>query len=192
MKGIFQKPTVFFVIGLILIIIGLPLGIYGLTLSGGASLGGALILIAVFIVFIFFFLDRILIRLIGRKKLNIYEALFLIIASVIYLYQNRQIQINQLNQNSEFMIVVENNGALTNDRFDYKFPFGKKISTNRNFVVAKKLPSNIDLKTPRSWDNSYSYDIYHYQKYPKVILYRKISIKMDSLKVLQFIETNIK
>lgn len=90
------------------------------------------------------------------------------------------------------MIVVENNGTLTNDRFDYKFSLGKKISTNRNFVVAEKLPSNIDLKTPRSWDNSYSYFIYHYQKYPKVIFYGKTSTKMDSLKVLKFIETNIK
>lgn len=90
------------------------------------------------------------------------------------------------------MIVIENNGTLTNDRFDYKFPFSKKISTNRNFVVAEKLPSNIDLETPRSWNNSYSYNTYYFQKYPKVVIYRKPSIKMDSLMVLEFIEKNVK
>lgn len=192
MKNVFQKPTVFLILGIILILIGLPFGIYGLTLSGGASLGGALILFSVFIVFVFLVIDRFLVRVINQKKLNIIEVAFLIITGTIYLYQNRKIEIEQLNQNSEFMIVIENNGKLTNDDFDYIFPFNKRIRTSKNFVIAKNLPQDIDIKSPKNWNNSYYYNIYNYQKYPKVVLFGKTSSDMDSLKVLKYIETNIK
>ena len=192
MKNVLQKPTVFLILGIILILIGLPAGIYGCTLSGGASLGGVLILIAVFTVFVFLVIDRFLVPVIAPKKLNIIEVIFLIIASTIYLYQNRKIEIEQLNQNSEFMIVIENNGKLTNDDFEYKFPFNKRIRTNKNFVIAKKLPQDIDIKSPKNWGNSYYYNVYNYQKYHKVVLFGKISSDMDSLKVLKYIETNAK
>ena len=47
-KKIIAKPTLIFILTSILLLIGIPYGIYGLTLEGGASLGGALILIADF------------------------------------------------------------------------------------------------------------------------------------------------
>lgn len=188
----FRKPTVFLILGIILILIGLPFGIYGLTLSGGASLGGALILMAVAIVFIFLVIDRILVRIINPRKLNIIEVVFLFIVSAIYLYQNRKIEIEQLNQNSEFMIVIENNGKLKNNDYDYKFPFNKKIKTTKNYVIAEKLPQSIDIKSPKNWENFYYYNIYNYPKYPKVVLFAKTSSDIDSLKVLRYIEANIK
>jgi len=192
MRNKFLKPTVFFIIGIILIIVGLPLGLYGLTLSGGSSLGGAIILFAVFVVIIFLVFDRILVHLINNKKLNIIEFSFLLISGVIYLYQNRTIEIKQLNQNSEFMILIENNVKLINNKYNYDFPFNKKIITTKNYVIAKNLPQNIDLKTPNNWDNSYYYNIYKYPKYPKVILFGKISSNTDSLQVLNYIENNVK
>ena len=192
MKNVIQKPTIFLVLGIIIVSIGLPFGIYGLTLSGGASLGGTLILIGVFITLIFLVIDRILVRFINQKKLNIIELIFLLVVSTIYLYQNRNIEIEQLNQESEFMIVIENNGKLENDSYKYKFPFNKKIQTHNNFVIAENLPQDIDVKTPNSWKNSYYYNIYNYQEYPKVVIFGKTSSNMDSLKVLEYIKNEIK
>ena len=37
MKKLFKKPTVFLILGVILILIGIPSGIYGYTLSGGVN-----------------------------------------------------------------------------------------------------------------------------------------------------------
>ena len=177
MKNVIQKPTIFLVLGIIIVSIGLPFGIYGLTLSGGASLGGTLILIGVFITLIFLVIDRILVRFINQKKLNIIELIFLLVVSTIYLYQNRSIEIEQLNQESEFMIVIENNGKLENDSYKYKFPFNKKIQTHNNFVIVENLPQGIDVKTPNRWNNSYYYNIYNYQEYPKVVIFGKTSSK---------------
>ena len=192
MKNVIRRPTIFLILGIIIVSIGLPFGIYGLTLSGGASLGGALILIGVFITFIFLVIDRILVRFINQKKLNIIELIFLLIVSTIYLYQNRSIEIEQLNQESEFMIVIENNGKLENDSYKYKFPFNKKIQTHNNFVIAENLPPDIDVKTPNSWNNSFYYNIYNYQEYPKVVIFGKTSSNMDSLKVLEYIKKEIR
>lgn len=192
MKNYLRKPTLFLILGLIIILVGLPFGIYGLTLSGGASLGGTLILVLVFIVFIFLVIDRVLVHVISLKKLNIIEVMFLFIASTIYLYQNRKIEIELLNKNSEFMIVIENNGKLINNYYDCKLPFNKLIKTNENYIIAKNIPQDINIKGDISWKNSYNYNIYNYEKYPKVVLFAKTSSDMDSLKVLKFIELNLK
>lgn len=192
MKNTIQKPTIFLVFGIIIVSIGLPFGIYGLTRSGGASLGGTLILIGVFITLIFLVIDRILVRFINQKKLNIIELIFLLVVSTVYLYKNRSLEIEQLNQESEFMIVIENNGKLENDSYKYKFPFNKKIQTHNNFVIAENLPQEIDVKTPNSWNNSYYYNIYNYQEYLKVVIFGKNSSNMDSLKVLEYIKNEIK
>ena len=155
MKNILQKPTIFSIIGIVLISIGIPFGIYGLTLSGGASLGGVLILVGVFIAFILLIIDRILIRFINKQKLNTIELIFLIVATAIYLCKNRSIEIEQLNQESEFVIVIENNGKLKNSPYKYKFPFSKKIQTDKNVVIAENLPQDINVETPNSWNNSF-------------------------------------
>lgn len=191
MKNVLQKPTIFLILGIILISIGLPFGIYGLTLPGGASLGGVLILLAVFIVFIALIIDRILILFINQKKLNIIELIFLIIGTTLYLYKNRSVEIEQLNQESEFIIVIENNGKLKNDSYSYKFPFSKKIQTNKNFVIAENLPQDINVETPISWNNSFYYNIYNYQDFKKVVIFGKTSSNMDSLKVLDYIKKEI-
>lgn len=192
MKNVIQRPTIFLILGIIIVSIGLPYGIYGLTLSGGASLGGTLILIGIFITFIFVLIDRILVRFINQKKLNIIELIFLFFVSTIYLYQNRSIEIEPLNQESEFMIVIENNGKLKNDSYKYKIPFKKQIQTHNNFVIVENLTQDIDVKTPNSWNNSYYYNVYNYQEYPKVVIFGKTTRNMDSLKVLEYIKKEIK
>ena len=49
-----NKPTLFLVVGIFVLFIGIPFGIYGLTLNGGASLGGVLVLLGVFDIFFHF------------------------------------------------------------------------------------------------------------------------------------------
>lgn len=71
MKNIVNKPTLILVIAIIIIIIGIPSGIYGLTLNGGASLGGVLILFGVFITVLILILDRFFVSFINYKKLNL-------------------------------------------------------------------------------------------------------------------------
>ena len=80
---------------------------------------------------------------------------------------------------------------MKNDSYSYKFPFIKKIQTNKNFVIAENLPQDINVETPKSWNNSFYYNIYNYQDFKKVVIFGKTSSKMDSLKVLEYINKEI-
>jgi|SRR5579871_921060 len=192
MKAIFHKPTLFLIIGTILIGIGVPSGIYGLTLTGGASLGGALIIIDVIVVFVFVLIDRFLVKVIDNKRLSIYEAILLIVAITFYSFKNRTLEVEQLNPNSQFLIVIENNGKLKDDKSEYKFPFNSQIKTNRNFVIYKSLPEDIHIIAPKNWNGSYYYNVYNYSNYPKVVLFGKTESNMDSLTILNYIEQNVR
>lgn len=192
MKAMFHKPTLFLILGIILIGIGVPCGIYGLTLTGGASLGGVLILTAVVVTFVFVLIDRFLVRLIDNKRLSIYETILLIIAITFYSFENRTLEIEQLNQNNQFLIVIENNGKLKNDKSEFRFPFNSKIKTNGNFVISKNLPEDIYIIAPKNWNNSYYYNVYYYPNYPKVVLFAKVESNMDSITILKYIEQNVK
>lgn len=191
MKNIVKKPTLILVIAIIIIIIGIPSGIYGLTLNGGASLGGVLILIGVFITFLILLLDRFFVSFVNYKKLNFFEFLFLIITVTLYSYFNRNITIELTNPDAEFLIVIENNGSLKNSKIEYSFPFNKKIKTNKNYIISKNVTNDVDIIPPKKWNNSYYYNIYNYKKYPKVVLFANTESKMDSIKILRYIEKNI-
>ena len=68
--NIFKNPTIFSILGIILILIGLPVGINGLTLNGGGSLGGAIILFGILIIGLIVILDRIFANRVNKKKLK--------------------------------------------------------------------------------------------------------------------------
>ncbi|WP_299443426.1 hypothetical protein [uncultured Aquimarina sp.] len=82
-----NKPTLFLIIGVIMFAFGIPSGIYGLTLNGGASLGGVLILSGVVIFIPFILLDRILVQHIKPLKLSIFELIFSLIILLCYSIQ---------------------------------------------------------------------------------------------------------
>lgn len=79
------NPTFFSVISIIGIIVGIPLGIYGLTLTGGASLIGEVILAIVIGLFILLVIDRVLASLFDPKKISIIELSIFIILLIIFL-----------------------------------------------------------------------------------------------------------
>ncbi|WP_108805250.1 hypothetical protein [Aquimarina sp. Aq107] len=91
MKNIEQnsknKPTLFLIIGVLVFAFGIPFGVYGLTLSGGASLGGALILSGVALFVPFFIIDRILIKYIKPLELSLLELIFSLIILLCYSVQ---------------------------------------------------------------------------------------------------------
>ncbi|MFD2562716.1 hypothetical protein [Aquimarina rubra] len=79
--------TLFLILGVLSFVFGIPSGIYGLTLNGGASLGGVLILSGVVIFVPFFLLDRILVQHIKPLKLSMFELIFSLIILLCYSIQ---------------------------------------------------------------------------------------------------------
>jgi hypothetical protein len=151
---IFRKPTIFSLMGIVVLLFGLPYGIYGLTWSGGASLGGILILIAATIAFFVLVLDRNCSKKISTSKLNLIEISLLILIFVIYSYSEKHININQEDKNIDYFILIENNGKLNNSEFQYSFPFDKSAVLKENICIINTVDFDayhINFESPSHW-----------------------------------------
>jgi hypothetical protein len=152
-----NKPTLFLIVGIIVLIIGIPSGIYGLTLNGGASLGGVLILIGVFIFIPFLVIDRILVNRIKPLKLSIFELILTGIALLFYSSDNKKIVVDLTEYKSDYFVVVYNDGNLKNSELNWVFPFNKKAEYNNNSIIIPaeyKGNFQIDIETPKIWSGT--------------------------------------
>ena len=178
LKKIIGKPTLIFILTSILLLISIPYGIYLLTLDGGKSLGGVLILMADFVMFIALLIDRVIVNKVPPIRLSIYEFIFLVLCITIYLHTQRKTIVDIENENIEYLLVIENPGNLTNNETHWKFPFNKRISTRKSIVIVDKMPKNIDFNINADWNKSYYYNRYEFEKYPKVTFFCKSSIDL--------------
>lgn len=153
---IFKKPTFFSILSIIAIIAGIPYGIYGLTLNGGASLGGVLILIGVFIAIIILAIDRGIVSKIKPLKLTIIEILFSIIFLVIYQFREKEIIVDLENYKENYFVVIYNNGKLKNTEIVSRMLFDKKCKVEKNYVI---IPNEIKseyrtkILSPKKWNS---------------------------------------
>ena len=85
-KEIFEKSTIFSIFSIIGIILGIPYGLYGLTLNGGASLGGTLVLLGVFILVLILVIDRGIVSYVNPFRLSLIELIIAILIFLIYNY----------------------------------------------------------------------------------------------------------
>ena len=151
---IFKNPTIFSILGIILILVGLPIGINGLTLNGGGSLGGAIILFGVLIVGLIVILDRIFANRVNTKKLNGIELTLLIVGITIFSFTKREIIIDLRDKKTDYFVVLENNGTLKNSELNYSFPFNKKMEFKDNVGIINSIADNyqrIELESPNNW-----------------------------------------
>ncbi|WP_157358277.1 hypothetical protein [Winogradskyella sp. J14-2] len=151
---IFKNPTIFSILGIILIFIGLPIGINGLTLNGGGSLGGAIIIFGVLIVGLIVILDRIFANRVNIKKLNGIELTLLIVGITIFSFTKREIIIDLRDKKTDYFVVLENNGTLKNSKLNYSFPFNKKMEFKDNVGIINSIADNyqrIELESPNNW-----------------------------------------
>ena len=151
---IFKNPTIFSILGIILILVGILFGIHGLTLNGGGSLGGAIILFGVLIIGLIVILDRIFANRVNTKKLNTIEITLLIVGITIFSFAKREIIIDLRDRKTDYFVVLENNGTLKNSELNYSFPFNKKIEFKDNIGIINSIADNyqrIELESPNNW-----------------------------------------
>ena len=125
-----------------------------MTLNGGASLGGVLVLLGVFICIPFLVIDRILVNKIKPNKLSIYELIFLGIVLIFYLSNNKKLYVDLTEYKNEYFVVIYNNGNLKNSKLNWSFPLNKNAELNKNSIIIPaeyKGNYQIKLKTPRKW-----------------------------------------
>lgn len=155
-KEIFEKPTLFSILSIVGIIVGVPFGIYGLTLKGGESLGGTLILVGVFILIIILAIDRGLVSKIKPVKLSIFELLFATVCLTIYQFNERKIIVDLENYKENYFVLIYNNGSLKNSKITNQILFNKECQIEQNFVVIPqtlKSEYQIEVLSPKNWES---------------------------------------
>lgn len=175
-KEIFEKSTLFSILCIIGILVGIPYGIYGLTLDGGQSLAGTLVLVGVMFLIIILVIDRVIVSKIKPLKLSLIELFLTIIILTFYQYNERKIFINLMNYNENYFVVIYNDKNLKENKIKSKFLFDKEIVVENNFVIIpRKIKAILNLKviSPKKWNslemkpdsiNGYSIEFYNSEK----------------------------
>lgn len=175
-KGIFEKSTLFSILCIIGIVVGIPYGIYGLTLDGGQSLAGTLVLVGVMFLIIILVIDRGIVSKIKPLKLSLIELFLSIIILTIYQYNERKVFIDLMNYNENYFVVIYNDKNLKDNNIKSKFLFNKEIVVKDNFVIIpKKIKADLNLKviSPKKWNSleikpdsikGYSIEFYNSEK----------------------------
>jgi hypothetical protein len=175
-KEIFEKSTLFSILCIIGIVVGIPYGIYGLTLDGGQSLAGTLVLVSVMFLIIILVIDRVIASKIKPLKLSLIELFLTIIILTFYQYNERKIFINLMNYNENYFVVIYNDRNLKENKIISKFPFDNEIVVENNFVIIpRKIKAVLNLKviSPKKWNslemkpdsiNGYSIEFYNSEK----------------------------
>jgi len=171
--AIFKKPTVFYSIGFLAIIIGIPLGIHAFTQEGFKAILGFIIFMYVIAAGILIFFDRLLVKRISLLKINIIELFISFVVIFFYLYTKSNLIVNITNENIEYLLVIENPGNLENDKLDNFIPMNMSINTDKNYVIVDKMPNEVEYSTSAAWDGVFYYNTFEFEKYQKVKLYSK-------------------
>lgn len=124
MKG---KFTLFWILGLLIIIIGIPYGLYACTLDGGSSLGGVVILLFVLITGLIMVIDRVLVKAIKPLQLSLGELMLGIAGLSSYYYDNRKVEIDISRNKTDYFVVAFTPSPDSKAKIENMFPFDKYI-----------------------------------------------------------------
>ena len=190
---ILKKPTLFLFLGILTIVLGLPAGIYGLTLSGGASLGGAIILTAVAIAFIILMLDRIIVRTVNPLYLSIVELLIGSAYMLNYLYDNKKVLVDLEDYDSDYFVLIESSDLISQAEVKSGFLFDKHLKPSTDFSIISadiKNDYRIKVNPPDSWDGLVSMP-WNYQDI-RVSFYHSRNTDYEAGKIDSLVEKSIK
>lgn len=184
-KFLFKNKTIVSILSLIIIVFGLPIGVYVTTLEGMSGIGGVYILFIVFFVFIIYIIDRFLVRFISALSLNIAELIILFLLIASFEFNERKLVIHVHPDTNYFLLIVDNDN-FKNNIINRVLPFDKKIQVKNHHAVIPSFDkiNRIKVRSSKNWD---SYSSGSLRNHPKIYLYansnfipKKSEIEMDS------------
>ncbi|MCR9253662.1 MAG: DUF4407 domain-containing protein [bacterium] len=153
-KSLILKPTLFSIVGSIILILGIPGGLYGLTLSGGASLGGVLILFAVLVTALVVATDRYFASIMKLRTLSLIELILAIAVILAYTHDNKKIILDLSDYQENYFVLILNEDDLQESKLAYSFPFNKSLTPNlKHGIIEMQLKDKYQIKMngPETW-----------------------------------------
>jgi hypothetical protein len=177
-----------------LILISIPTGIYSYVNSDSSTEGWVL----TFMLFLFvgvgilYSTDRLLVKQINPKKLSLFEVVLTILSCTLLMYSSRQLSIDLGDSKQNFVIIIENNGQLSNTKSTAKSFFDNEIKSTENIIIVDGIPKDIRLNVrPNTWNGGHYYNRYSYDKYGEVILFSNPELKINEQISEAFIDSLI-
>ncbi len=151
-----QKLTVFLVIGVLTILVGIPVGLYKFSRGGTDGIVGAYLLVGVLLALVLVALDRFSLRFVEAGLLSVIELVLLLAGICGYVYSNRITILNLAKNPSPYFAVVWTSEANLAEEIPSRFPFDKIIQvTDRSYVCLDQREFNqLNVILPVSWHGS--------------------------------------
>lgn len=187
------KPTFISILGVLLILILIPVGIYGYVTSEPSTEAWAIAFtILTLLVVLLYYIDRVLANHINNKLLTLIEFVLFLAGSLLFMYSSRELNIDLDGSKQNFVLIVQNTGDLVNTASTSKSLFDKEVKTTENLIIVDQIPKATKLiKRPASWQHSNYYNLYSLGKYKKVVLYSDADHDIDKKMTESFIDSII-
>lgn len=165
-----QKLTVFLVVGALIILLGIPVGLYKLSRGGTDGIVGAYLLVGVVITLLLVALDRFSLRFIEARFLSLIELVLILATGFWYAYSNRTTTLDLSNNSSSYFAVVWTSEADRTEELQYRFPLDNVLRvTDRTFVCLDQREfDRLTVTLPANWHGSSQTKVFllnnpHYQ-----------------------------
>jgi hypothetical protein len=157
MNLIFQKVTLFLILGITVIAICIPVAFYYSRRDVTGMSMGALLVIAL-IAALVLILDRVVVRFVSPLSLSIIELGLLIGGLVIYTYNSRT-RILDLSANpAAYFVIIWTKDGSESPVFERRFPLDQVATVTSGNVVLldKKTFMETEVKLPSQWGGQFS------------------------------------
>lgn len=151
-----QKLTVLLVLGALVVLVGIPAGLYQLSRGGTDGIVGAYLLVSVLIALLLIGLDRLSLRFVEARTLSVIELALVLTIGLWYAYANRTTTLDLSGHASPYFAVVWTSEASLAEKPVYRFPFDNVIRvTDKPFVCLDQREfDRLNVILPTSWRGS--------------------------------------
>lgn len=92
----------------------------------------------------------------------------------------------------DYIIIIENNGKLENNKLNLTSLFDRSISTTENLIIVSRMTNTQLSHKPSFWGLGHYYNKYSFNNYNNVVLYSNPQINIDSIMTETFLDSLVK
>lgn len=152
-----QKITLFLVLGLLVIILGIIFGVvyYRRDVTG---IGVGVMIVAILVAVVSIALDRLAVRFVSPGLLSVIELVVVVVAGTWYGYTSRSVTLDLSANPSPYFVIIWTKDTPKTPVFQYRFPFDNiaVVSTGNVAQLNEQLFSTITVTVPTHWNGQFS------------------------------------
>jgi hypothetical protein len=149
-----QKITLFLVLGVLVIILGIAFAVYYYR-RDVTGIGVGVMIVAVLVAVAAIALDRLAVRFMSPGWLSAIELVIVLLAGTWYGYFNRSVTLDLSANPSPYFVVIWAKSGTETQAFQYRFPFDKVavVPTGNVAQLDQSLFSVTTVTVPAHWKN---------------------------------------